>query len=415
VIADTREQGLHGDLLSGVSPSGDTDIAVGDILRDVRRLRQITRLEVYLGILASLPFYHFVSGFSVPQLLVVVVVGFVGGTIAIEGVFAQIFKLRKRRGYPGAVSLYLGALPTFDAACQVMVATMRELLRVRGSFLTLQEDGGFLKLIALSDVTRADADRYMRAGATCVQRALASKLPVSLRSGDGIAPETVVPAGQRIVFVPVRSLQKVTGVLALLGSDSDTDLRDDDLLASLGIAVGVSLESLRQRDELRTLAAVDDLTSVYNRRYFFDQLDREIATARRHNLPVSILILDLDGLKDVNDNFGHGAGDEALRTLAQRLVLHSRDSDMVARLGGDEFAVILPRADCVGAAEIAQRLQVLVEQDALTSVPSIELRIAVSCGFASFPEDADDAEKLLRHADGRMYAAKAARAHKRPE
>jgi diguanylate cyclase (GGDEF)-like protein len=157
------------------------------------------------------------------------------------------------------------------------------------------------------------------------------------------------------------------------------------------------------------LAAIDELTKVYNRHYFFDQLEREIAAARRYSLPISVLIFDLDGLKKLNDSFGHGLGDEALRTLAQRLVRFSRASDVVARLGGDEFAVILPRTDRAGAAEMARRLQVSVESEPLTAGPGRELRLAVSCGVAAFPEDAGDGGALIRHADGHMYAAKAAR------
>lgn len=218
--------------------------------------------------------------------------------------------------------------------------------------------------------------------------------------------------GQQVVFVPVQSFQKVVGVLGLLADESNRDVRDRELLVSLGIAIGVGLDSLRQRDELRTLAAIDELTKVYNRRYFFDQLDREIAACRRYSIPVSVLTFDLDGLKQLNDSFGHSLGDEALRSLAQRLVRYSRASDIVSRLGGDEFAVILPRTDAAGAAEIAQRLQRCVESDVLVAGKNRELRLAVSCGVASFPEDADDASALLRHADGRMYAAKAARAHR---
>lgn len=219
--------------------------------------------------------------------------------------------------------------------------------------------------------------------------------------------------GQKVVFVPVQSYRRMMGVMAVLADGSNADLRDRELLSSLGIALGVSLESLRQRDELRTMAAIDELTKVYNRRYFFDQLDREIGAANRYGTPVSVLVFDLDDLKKLNDNFGHSLGDEALRSLAQRLVRYSRASDVVARLGGDEFAVILPRTDGAGAAEIAGRLQSCVESDVLTVGKDRELRLAVSCGRASLPEDADDAGMLLRKADGQMYAAKAARARKR--
>ena len=401
------------DLLTDTSPSGEAPIA--DFLKDVRRVKRLTQIGVYSGILASLPVYYFVVDFSPLQQLVVLVVGLVIATAAIEGAFFEMFKLRKRSAYPGVVSLQLGSLTTFDAACQSMTAIMDKLLHLKSSFLALQSEGGFLSLVALANLSRADADRYLRLGAASIQQALSSGEPVALHHSDDLLAEAIMVPGQKVVFVPVQSYRRMMGVMALLADGSNIDLRDRELLSSLGIALGVSLESLRQRDELRTMAAIDELTKVYNRRYFFDQLDREIAAANRYGTPVSVLVFDLDDLKKLNDSFGHSLGDEALRSLAQRLVRYSRASDVVARLGGDEFAVILPRTDSDGAAEIAERLQSCVESDVLTAEQGRELRLAVSCGRASFPEDADDVGVLLRKADGHMYAAKAARARKHPK
>ncbi len=389
------------------------DIAIGDFLKDVRRVKRLTQIGVYSGILVTEPVYYFVLSFSLLQLLVGFGVGLVIATVAIEGAFAEIFKLRKRSAYPGAVALQLGALPTFDVACQATVSIMDKLLHLKGSFLTLQNKSGSLSLAALSNLSRADADRYLRLGAASVKQVLSSEEPVVLHPDRDLLAEAIVRPGKQVVFVPVQSFQKVAGVLGLLADESNSDMRDRELLSSLGTAIGVSLESLRQRDELRTLATIDDLTKVYNRRYFFDQLDHEIAASRRYAMSVSVLTLDLDGLKNLNDNFGHGLGDEALRSLAQRLVRYSRAPDIVARLGGDEFAVILPRTDSAGAADLAKRLQSCVEGDVLLVGKGRELRLRVSCGCASFPEDADDASMLLRQADGRMYAAKAARSHNR--
>ncbi len=403
--------GHRDDLLTEGSPPND--IAIRDFLKDVRRVKRLTRMGVYSCILVTEPVYYFLLNFSLLQLLVGFVVGLVIATTAIEGAFAEIFKLRKRSAYPGAVALQLGALPTFDAACQATVSIMDKLLHLKGSFLTLQNDSGFLSLVALYNLSRAEADRYLRLGAASIEKVLLSKESVVLHPDRDLLAEAIVTPGQQVVFVPVQSFQRVTGVLGLLADESNSDVRDWELLSSLGTAIGVSLESLRQRDELRTLAAIDDLTKVYNRRYFFDQLDHEIAASRRYAMSVSVLTFDLDGLKDLNDNFGHGLGDEALRSLAQRLVRYSRAPDIVARLGGDEFAVILPRTDSVGAADLAKRLQSCVEGEVLLGEEGRELRLRVSCGCASFPEDADDASMLLRQADGRMYAAKAARSRKR--
>lgn len=405
--------GYRDDVLSDTPPPGE--VTITDFLKDVRRVKRLTQIGVYTGILASQPVYNFLLGFSPLQLLVVLLVGLAIATAAIEGAFFEIFKLRKRSSYPGVVALQLGSLATFDAACQSMTATMDNLLHLKSSFLALQSEGGFLSLVALSNLSRVDADRYLRLGAASIQQALSSGQPVALHARDDLLAEAITAPGQKVVFVPVQSYRRMMGVMAVLADGSNKDLRDRELLSSLGIALGVSLESLRQRDELRTMAATDELTKVYNRRYFFDQLDREIGAANRYGTPVSVLVFDLDDLKKLNDNFGHSLGDEALRSLAQRLVRYSRASDVVARLGGDEFAVILPRTDGAGAAEIAGRLQSCVENDLLTAGKDRELRLAVSCGRASLPEDADDAGMLLRKADGQMYAAKAARARNRPK
>ena len=398
-------------------PQHPADSAVPDHLRDLRTVKWWTRMIVYPGVTLLIPLDHFLWGVTWQQALSVHLGGFAIATLAIELAFAQVFKLRKRSAYPGDVSLRLGTLPTFDVGCQAAVAIMDRLLGLRGSFLALHSQSGFLSLMALSSVSRVDADRYLRLGTACVQQALSAKQVVALRPDNEFPAEMIMPPGQQIVFVPVQSFRGVMGILGLLAEKSNPDLRDAELLISLGYAVGASLESLRQRDELRTMAAVDELTRVYNRRYFFDQLDRELAAARRYSVPVSVLILDLDGLKTLNDSFGHETGDEALRTLAQRLMRYSRASDIVARLGGDEFAVILSRTDSAGAAQIARRLQDSVEDEVPVAGKGRRLRIAVSFGFASFPEDAEDAGQLLRQADGRMYAAKAARSgstRKRP-
>ena len=406
---DIDLQGPRIDLPIDVAPSGHVTVGAADFLNDVRRVKRLTQVGVYAGIFATGPFYYLALGFTLLQLLVVLAIGLLIATTAIEGAFAQMFKLRKRSAYPGAVSLQLGALQSFDAACQTAAGIMGKLLHLKASFLTLQNEAGFFSLVALCELTRVDADRYLRIGAGCIQQALFSGEPVCLRPHDDLLTEALMAPNQRIVFVPVQSFHRVMGVLGLIAGDSNADLRDHELLTSLGMALGSSLEGLRQRDDLRMLAAIDDLTKVYNRHHFFDQLDREIAAARRHGMPVSVLVFDLDGLKKLNDNFGHGLGDVALRTLAQRLVRFSRGSDLVARLGGDEFAVILPRTDRAGAVEMARRLQSSVENEPLTAAPGRELRLAVSCGLASFPEDASDTGTLMRHADGHMYAAKAAR------
>lgn len=391
-------------------PPPSDDILTTDFVEEVRRVKRVTQVGVYSAIVLAEPFYYILLRDTPLQVVIDLAVGLTIATVAIELAFAQMYKLRKRGAYPAAMALHLGAMPGFDSACQAVVRVTEGLLGLRGAFLALHTSGDFLNLTALRNVSRTDADRYLRLCAGSIQRAVSAKVPVTFRSRDEPLAAAVMPSSWQVVFVPVQSFQRVVlGVVVLIADESNPDVADSELLSSLGIAIGVSLDSQRQRDELRTLAAVDELTRVYNRHYFFDQLQREIAASQRYSTPFSILIFDLDGLKQLNDEFGHDVGDEALRVLAQRLVRHSRSSDIVARLGGDEFAVILPYTGADGAREIAGRLQGAVEHDVVNGAPSRDLRVGVSCGFASFPQDAEDANALIRQADGRMYASKAAR------
>jgi diguanylate cyclase (GGDEF)-like protein len=398
---------------AALNPRPPSDSPSFDFETDVRRVKRLTQLGVYAAIAASLPVDLFLLGIGWLQLAGGVSMGVVIAAVAMEFAFRQIIKLRKRSAFPAALSIRLGSLQNLDDACQVMVETLTALFRLKGSFLTLQSESGFLSLVALSEISRSEAERYLRLGTGQVQDAVASAQPTAVRTGDDLLAEAVISRREKIVFVPVKSFRGVVGVVVLLGHLSNQDLEDRDLLDSIGQAAGVSLENLRQRDELRTLAAVDDLTKVYNRRYFFDQLEREISACRRYSAPLSVLTFDLDDLKKMNDSFGHGLGDQALRALAQRLVRYSRASDVVARLGGDEFAVILPQTDSVGAADLGLRLQRSVETHPFISGEGRDLHLSVSWGRASFPEDADDADALLRKADGLMYAAKAARSRRR--
>ena len=147
--------------------------------------------------------------------------------------------------------------------------------------------------------------------------------------------------------------------------------------------------------ELKEQAMTDPLTGLFNRRYFLSVLEKQIAQVRRSGGSVSLLILDVDNFKRINDRFGHPEGDRVLRRVADAIVASSRRSDVVARWGGEEFAIILPDTDANGARCAAQRIARAVEQAIGTSL---------SVGWATFPDEAEGA--LLTRADARMYQHK---------
>jgi diguanylate cyclase (GGDEF)-like protein len=149
----------------------------------------------------------------------------------------------------------------------------------------------------------------------------------------------------------------------------------------------------------------DDVTGLYNRRFFSLRLEEEISRFRRFNHPVSVVLLDLDGFKNVNDEFGHAVGDETLREIAQILMKHSRGINVVSRYGGDEFVILLVETSKAGARLYADRIRQVVA----TFPFSHGKPITASFGVASLPDDeAANSEDLFRAADEALYAAKRA-------
>ena len=152
------------------------------------------------------------------------------------------------------------------------------------------------------------------------------------------------------------------------------------------------------------LAYHDSLTDLPNRLLLADRLRQSVAVAHRDRQPMSLLVVDLDGFKEINDTLGHEAGDRVLQEVAERLRARLREVDTVARLGGDEFAVVLPSTDVHGAERTARKLLEDLAQPA--AVGTRPMAVRASIGIARFPEDGSTGDTLLRHADLAMYQAK---------
>jgi diguanylate cyclase (GGDEF)-like protein len=153
----------------------------------------------------------------------------------------------------------------------------------------------------------------------------------------------------------------------------------------------------------------DDLTQLFNRRYFYERLQRELDQACNYQRPLAVVVLDVDGLKSVNDVYGHKAGDLVLATMGRLLVECTRTCDVPARIGGDEFGVIMPETDKSGAFAVARRLQQGVEAASAIEENGRKHKLRVSMGVSGFPWGGDDVDQIVQWADTYMYAAKAAR------
>jgi two-component system, cell cycle response regulator len=210
------------------------------------------------------------------------------------------------------------------------------------------------------------------------------------------------------------------GVLALydrLGAEAfdDSDLHT---LRTFAGQAGVAVQNVRVHEEAQRLSLTDPLTGLWNYRYLRESLRREVERASRFGRMLTVLMLDLDHFKDVNDRYGHAAGDTVLGEFARRLKLGLREVDVAFRQGGEEFVVLLPETDAYGGAIVAERLGAAIRDlpvpidarrmDAVTGQPVDRIRVSVSIGVAVFPEHGVTAEQVLEAADDALYAAKKA-------
>jgi diguanylate cyclase (GGDEF)-like protein len=160
-------------------------------------------------------------------------------------------------------------------------------------------------------------------------------------------------------------------------------------------------ERKKTEEEIRLLATTDSLTGIANRRAFSTHLESEIERASRYGTPLSLLMYDVDYFKQVNDTFGHDAGDDILQALTAVVKAHIRAVDMVARWGGEEFMILMPESDVSAAAEAAEKLRRVVAGSLFEHVGSL----TVSFGVAAFaPHDASNT--LLKRVDNALYKAK---------
>jgi diguanylate cyclase (GGDEF)-like protein len=169
----------------------------------------------------------------------------------------------------------------------------------------------------------------------------------------------------------------------------------------------LAAELLLANAKLRDLAFRDGLTGLYNYRYFQELMDRELDRAKRYHLALSLIVFDIDLFKNINDTYGHPAGDEVLRNLATLVITTMRTSDLIIRYGGEEFAVILPMTDLAGCKVFAERLRRRVEEME-TVIAGFAIRITISLGLTSFETAmmAVNKSQLINAADAALYQAK---------
>ena len=219
------------------------------------------------------------------------------------------------------------------------------------------------------------------------------------------------PSVRSEMVVPLVSGGRAIGVLILshrsVGAFSQRDLT---LMQTVGAQIAAAIDVAELHERLKRAANTDALTGLHNYRYFYDRLEEEIARAERRQAPLAVAFFDLDKLKNVNDTYGHLAGNEVLRVLGETISSHVRTEDVPARYGGDEFAIVMPDTPRDEAEKVVVRLMEILDRKTVELPNARSIRMPdLSWGVASYPLDGRNARELVDNADTRAYARKRSR------
>ncbi len=237
---------------------------------------------------------------------------------------------------------------------------------------------------------------------------LAERYFRDLDAGSELEPQfRYLPGAGPVVAVPIHSGDQLIGMVALARGEGATgfDALALPLVRALVDHAGTAITNVRLHEEVRRLSVTDPLTGVGNVRHLTAMLSREVAGATRFDRPLTVLMLDLDHFKQVNDTLGHQFGDVVLREFAHRLMTCVREMDTVARYGGEEFAVVLPDTDSAGGCRVAERVIRVVREEPFWH-GSLSQMVTVSIGVAAFPGHGRTPTEILHAADEALYAAK---------
>jgi diguanylate cyclase (GGDEF)-like protein len=236
---------------------------------------------------------------------------------------------------------------------------------------------------------------------------LVPDLSMDARFSTGVDLQIGSPS-RSLLCVPIVNKKRTIGVLEAVNKmgDGPFDGQDLTLLVKLVDQAEIAIERAYLYQKMADLAVTDDLTKLFNFRYLDQTLDIEIRRGQRYGANVSLIFLDMDYFKQVNDRYGHLMGSRVLIEVAQILIQNLRDVDIIARYGGDEFVVVLPETPLDVTYRIAQRLRVALREHTFLEAEGHPIKLTASYGIASYPAHARNKKDLIRLADQAMYRAK---------
>jgi diguanylate cyclase (GGDEF)-like protein len=296
--------------------------------------------------------------------------------------------------------------PILACACKI--------LRGRAAFAILEDGGTFTRVTFTrpsNSPSRATREEKATLGGFMAKISRSSKV-VMLRERDVFAEmETIAGLGRRrrtgtFVGAALKYRKIGIGAIGVMVQGSTKPAPEDlELFELLVRQASVAIKNAREFERTQTLSITDGLTGAYNYRFLIDALKKEIGIAERFHEVFSIVMIDLDSLKEYNDVHGHLGGSEVIRQVARLAASIIRAIDMLCKYGGDEFVVVLPRTPKQGAAIAAERLRDSIEKHRFPG-EEITGKITASFGIASYPEDGRTVHDLIASADKALYRAK---------
>ena len=314
----------------------------------------------------------------------------------------------------GKLSNYLKSCVSSDEACTVITAFGPQIIPSEaGTLYRLNTPGGYLERVAGWGEFTAEERLFTVQDCWALRR---GQLHWTNGVGTGLLCQHATGAAESIcpyMCIPLVAHGETVGLLFLqrlraAGNSAVSAAPESklQLASALGEEISLALANLKLRDTLRQQTLRDPLTGLYNRRFLEEYLVHERVRATRKNRPLSVIMLDIDHFKRVNDTFGHDAGDAVLRRMGLVLQGHVRGSDIACRIGGEEFALLLPEASLMIAYQRAERILDTVRHMQIKHRGQTLGAITVSLGVAAFPKHGDTPEALIRAADQALYQAK---------
>ena len=224
-------------------------------------------------------------------------------------------------------------------------------------------------------------------------------------------PPHIIPEDNEdsLICVPLKSKGKTLGVMRLVSETGIGRLFGEEDLKTISTIAdysAIALENAKNFQKIQELTITDDMTSLYNSRYLHTLLDSEVLRSKRYKKQFSMIFLDLDRFKEVNDTHGHIYGSSLLKETGQLIVRNLRNVDIATRYGGDEFVVILPETSKQHAVLVAERLREAISKHHFLKDRGLSIQFTASFGVATFPDDASSKEELIKMADEAMYRVK---------